>query len=171
MSDYFNYDRQINKFQDEPRWLSWLQVQEQAVYTLDPESESEEELWARSIAKNGLDESVYQYADSIRAKHLLKSDHGYYSMSTVTLEVEPTTAHDWISSSTISPRDGLERLEFLESSNSLADRPNEDFFLGLAGLRSIENGTQDRYLKGQRLCTKCNIYTPKAMATCQNCEN
>lgn len=170
MSDYIQPDFRRAEYLEEPRWLSWLQVKELAVYTLDPESETEEELWARSIAKNGIDESVYQYADSIRTKHLLQSDHGYYSKSTVNLAVAETSGHDWAESETIRP-DGTVRHEFKQDWNSLADRPSEEFMLGLPGLRSIENGTQDRYLRSNKLCPKCRIYTPKAMATCQNCEN
>lgn len=170
MSDYIQPDFRRAEYLEEPRWLSWLQVRELAVYTLDPESESEEELWARSVAKHGLDESVYQYADSIRAKHLLQSDHGYYSKSTVDLAVEPTSAHDWAEPETVRT-DGTTRHEFKQDWNSLADRPTEDFMIGLPGLRAIENGIQDRYLKWNRLCSKCGIYTPKAMANCQNCEN
>lgn len=170
MSDYISHDFRRGEYQEEPKWLSWLQVRELAVYTLDPESESEEELWARSIAKNGMDESVYSYADSIRAKHLLKSDHGYYSKSTVNLAVETTSGHDWAESETIRP-DGTIRHEFKQDWNSLADRPTEDFFLGLPGIRAIETGIADRYLRFNKLCSKCSIYTPKAMANCQNCEN
>lgn len=171
MSDYqITSDFKGVRFQDEPRWLSWLQVQEQAVYTLDPETESEEELWARSVAKNGIDESVYAYVDGIRAKNLLSSDHGYYSYSTVDLAVEQQiSGHDWISSETVKP-DGQERFEFREQTNDLRDRPDENFFLGLPGLRAIENGIQDLYFKHNRECKKCHMYTPKGFASCQNCE-
>lgn len=171
MSDLVNPDFKGVRFQDEPRWLSWLQVQEQAVYLLDPETESEEELWARNVARNGIDESVYSYVDAIRAKNLLASDHGYYSQSTVDLAVdEQISGHDWVSSETISPRDGKQRDEFREQTNDLRDRPDENFFLGLPGLRAIETGIQDLYFKHNRECKKCHIYTPKGFVSCQNCE-
>ncbi len=157
------------QYQDEPRWLSWLQVQEQAVYTLDPETETEEELWARSVAKNGIDESVYSYVDSIRARNLLASDHGYYSRSTVDLRVEETNQHDWISGLTVKS-DGTERNEFKPQTVDLADRPDENFFLGLPGIRFIDAGLEPTYFKHNKLCKKCFIYTPKAFAVCQNCE-
>lgn len=170
MSNYISHDFRRGEYLEEPKWLSWLQVQEQAVYTLDPETETEEELWYRSVAKNGITEEVYAFADAHRTRNALKSDHDYYSYGSIDLAVEPTSGHDWAESETIRP-DGTTRHEFKQDWNSLADRPSEDFMLGLPGLRAIENGTQDRYLKWNKLCSKCGIYTPKAMATCQNCEN
>jgi hypothetical protein len=150
--------------------LSWLEVQEQAVYLLDPETESEEELWARSIAKNGIDESTFAFADAIRARNMLQSEHGYYSFGSVDLVVEETTQHDWVSSDTVK-QDGTSREEFRPQTNSLTDRPDENFFLGLAGMRFIEAGLEDRYTRINRVCSNCHIYTPKALVKCQNCED
>ena len=172
MTESYLDARKSVQYQDEPRWLSWLQVQEQAVYLLDPETESEEELWARAIAKNGVDESVYSYVDSIKAKYLLASDHGYYSHGTVDLAVDQDiSGHDWISSETISPRDGKRRDEFREQTNDLRDRPDENFFLGLPGIRFLEAGLEPNYLKYNKVCQKCHILTPKSLAKCQNCED
>lgn len=172
MSDYIDYDFRRGKYLDEPKWLSWLQVQEQAVYTLDPETESEEELWARSIARNGIDEGVYSFVDAYRHKHALEQDHGYYSRSTVDLAIDKkVSGHDWISSETVSPVHDQTRLEFKPQTVDLADRPDETFFLGLPGLRFIDAGLLDNYLKYNRLCDKCRILTPKSFAKCQNCED
>lgn len=165
-------DFRYTAFQEEPKWLSWIQVQEQAVYTLDPETETEEELWYRSVAKNGIDEGVFTFVDTHRARHALEQEHGYYSRSTVDLAVdEQISGHDWISSETVSPVDGKTRFEFKPQTVDLADRPDESFFLGLPGLRFIDAGLLDTYLKHNRLCDKCRILTPKSFAKCQNCED
>lgn len=166
MSDWVDF--QARKYEDEPRWLSWLKVQEQAVYMLDPEEEDEEELWARSVARNGFDEQVFSFVDYTTSRHMLESDHGYYRQSTVTMEVEETSQHDWIESQTIAP-DGTERNEFKESSVHMADRPNEDFFLKLGGLHYVMDGYA-RYIKYNLECPECHIFTPKNLDTCQNCD-
>lgn len=166
MSDY-----RYTAFENEPRWLSWLQVQQQAIYTLDPESETEEELWYRSVGEHGINEAVFAFADVHRTRNALKQDHDYYSYGSVDLAVdEQISGHDWVSSETISPRDGKQRDEFREQTNDLRDRPDENFFLGLPGLRAIENGIQDLYFKHNRECNKCHMYTPKGFVSCQNCE-
>lgn len=91
-------DFQPRKYEDEPKFLTWLRVQEQAVFMLDPEEETEEELWARNVAKHGLDEQVFLFADAIRARHMLEDEHGYYSASTVRMDVEDTSQSDWAES-------------------------------------------------------------------------
>lgn len=195
---------QPRKYEEEPRWLSWLAVQRNAIFLLDPEEESEEELWSRAVARNGLDEETFAFADVIRARHALKSDHGYYSKSTVRMDIEPESQHDWAESETIG-RPTLQvvlggtsgcgkpesscydfsckhtitvesaevvpsiRNEWKVEWTSMADRPDEAFFLGLAGLRYVENNFE-RYTKWNKVCPECHIYTPKNLDTCQNCD-
>ena len=62
-----------------------------------------------------------------------------------------------------------ERYEFKQDWNSIADRPTENFFIGLPGLRYIEQD-QEYYTRINTVCSNCYLYTPRRMATCQNCD-
>ena len=209
MSEWQNWnDFQSKKYTDEPRWMTWLAVQRNAIYLLDPEAEDENEteLWTRSVAKHGLDEETFNFADTIRARNLLESDHGYYSKSTVEMSVEQTSQHDWTESETVvgktlqvifeaglSKCGGSEanctdftcshpmvvktieyvdnvRNEFFQQSTTLADRPDEGFFLGLPGLKYVEE-MFNAYKRFNRVCQSCFIMTPKSEAICQNCDH
>jgi hypothetical protein len=61
------------------------------------------------------------------------------------------------------------RYEFKQDWNSMADRPTENFFLGLAGLRYIEND-QTYFTRINSVCSNCYLYTPSRLETCQNCD-
>ena len=61
------------------------------------------------------------------------------------------------------------RHEFKQDWNSMADRPTENFFLGLAGLRYIEND-QTYFTRINSVCSNCYLYTPSRLETCQNCD-
>lgn len=62
-----------------------------------------------------------------------------------------------------------ERYEFKQDWNSMADRPTENFFMGLPGLRYIESD-QQYFTRLNTVCSECNLYTPSRLATCQNCD-
>lgn len=62
-----------------------------------------------------------------------------------------------------------ERYEFKQDWNSMADRPTENFFMGLPGLRYIEQD-QEYYTRINTVCSNCYLYTPTRLATCQNCD-
>jgi len=124
--------------------------------------------------------------------------------STISLETEPVSGHDWVSSvqlqahSLMITLDGMsecgkplnncsdfnckhdtwiksaewlpqERYEFKQDWNSMADRPTENFFLGLPGLKYIEND-QTYFTDINTICSQCYLYTPTRLATCQNCD-
>jgi hypothetical protein len=61
------------------------------------------------------------------------------------------------------------RYEFKQDWNSMADRPTENFFLGLPGLRYIEND-QTYFTRINSVCSNCYLYTPSRLETCQNCD-
>jgi hypothetical protein len=62
-----------------------------------------------------------------------------------------------------------ERYEFKQDWNSMADRPTENFFMGLPGLRYIESD-QQYFTRLNTVCRECNLYTPSRLETCQNCD-
>lgn len=64
-----------------------------------------------------------------------------------------------------------ERAEFKEDWNSPADRPSENFFLGLAGLREYNELIDRKWEMTNSVCTTCNIMTPRVFDVCQNCES
>jgi hypothetical protein len=75
--------------------------------------------------------------------------------------------HDsWIKSAEWLPQ---ERYEFKQDWNSIADRPTENFFMGLPGLRYIEND-QTYFTRINTVCNSCYLYTPTRLETCQNCD-
>lgn len=75
--------------------------------------------------------------------------------------------HDtWIKSAEWLPQ---ERYEFKQDWNSMADRPTENFFLGLPGLRYIEQD-QEYFTRLNTVCSECNLYTPSRLELCQNCD-
>ena len=61
------------------------------------------------------------------------------------------------------------RHEFKQDWNSMADRPTENFFLGLPGLKYIESD-QTYFTRINTICSNCYLYTPTRLATCQNCD-
>jgi hypothetical protein len=61
------------------------------------------------------------------------------------------------------------RYEFKQDWNSIADRPSENFFMGLPGLRYIEND-QTYFTRINTVCNSCYLYTPTRLETCQNCD-
>jgi hypothetical protein len=62
-----------------------------------------------------------------------------------------------------------ERYEFKQDWNSMADRPTENFFMGLPGLKYIEND-QTYFTRINTVCNSCYLYTPTRLKTCQNCD-
>jgi hypothetical protein len=62
-----------------------------------------------------------------------------------------------------------ERYEFKQDWNSMADRPTENFFMGLPGLRYIESD-QQYFTRLNTVCKECNLYTPSRLELCQNCD-
>jgi hypothetical protein len=62
-----------------------------------------------------------------------------------------------------------ERYEFKQDWNSIADRPSENFFMGLPGLRYIEID-QTHFTRINTVCNHCYLYTPTRLETCQNCD-
>ena len=62
-----------------------------------------------------------------------------------------------------------ERYEFKQDWNSMADRPTENFFLGLPGLRYVESD-QTYFTRINSVCSNCYLYTPSRLETCQNCD-
>lgn len=72
--------------------------------------------------------------------------------------------------------DGLEfkqvpdiRHEYKEEWTSLSDRPTENSWIGLPGLRDIEAGDY-RWYRWNSVCPECHIMTPKAYKECQYCD-
>lgn len=61
------------------------------------------------------------------------------------------------------------RNEFKQDWNSMADRPTENFFMGLPGLRYIEQD-QTYFTRLNTVCSECNLYTPSRLELCQNCD-
>jgi hypothetical protein len=62
-----------------------------------------------------------------------------------------------------------ERHEFKQDWNSMADRPSENFFIGLPGLRYLESD-QQYFTRLNTVCVECNLYTPSRLELCQNCD-
>lgn len=158
-----------------------------------------EDDWVDVQAKYGHDTTDYVFGDVV-----LNGIDGWTvtpTASTISLETEPVSGHDWVSSVTNTGRKiyvatgvkaacGLKeadcmdskcshiplieledeiRYEFKQDWNSIADRPSENFFMGLPGLRYIESD-QTYYTRLNSVCSNCFIYTPTRLETCQNCD-
>ena len=65
------------------------------------------------------------------------------------------------------------RNEFHDSGFSPSDRPSENFWLGLPGLRATEDVdvTVARWYYRNTVCSECHILTPKCENVCQNCDS
>ena len=75
--------------------------------------------------------------------------------------------HDsWVKTAEWLPQ---ERYEFKQDWNSMADRPTENFFMGLSGLRYIETD-QTHFTRINTVCSQCYLYTPTRLENCQNCD-
>jgi len=61
------------------------------------------------------------------------------------------------------------RDEYIPMWTSLTDRPTENEWFGLPGLRYVEHGDNLFYALNV-VCKECFIYTPTAFDTCQNCD-
>ena len=161
-----------------------------------------EDDWVDIQAKYGHDTTDYVFGDVV-----LNGIDGWTvtpAASTISLETEPVSGHDWVSSVQIHAHalmitlDGMsecgkplnnctdfnckhssfvksaewlpqERYEFKQDWNSIADRPSENFFMGLPGLRYVEDD-QTYYTRLNSVCPHCFIYTPSRMTECQNCD-
>ena len=166
------------------------------------EVEAIEDDWVDVQTKYGHDTTDYVFGDVV-----LNGIDGWTvtpAASTISLETEPVSGHDWVSSVTMQAHalmvtlDGMsecgkpltecsnfeckhdtwvksaewlpqERYEFKQDWNSIADRPSENFFMGLPGLRYIESD-QTYYTRINSVCSNCFIYTPTRLETCQNCD-
>ena len=165
---------------------------------LDTE-DTEEDDWADIQTKYGHDTADYVFGDVV-----IGGIDGWTVTpiaSTISLDIEPVSGHDWISPVTNTGRKiyvvtgvqascGLKEADCFESSckhvpvleeedeiryefkqdwNSMADRPTENFFMGLPGLRYIEND-QTYFTRINTVCSSCYLYTPSRLETCQNCD-
>ena len=157
-----------------------------------------EDDWVDVQTKYGHDTEDYVW------DHIAQNVDGWTitpAASTISLETEPVSGHDWVSPVTNTGRKiyvvtgvralcGLKeadcmdahcshipvieledeiRYEFKQDWNSIADRPSENFFMGLPGLRYIEDD-QTYYTRLNLVCPHCFIYTPSRMTECQNCD-
>jgi hypothetical protein len=61
------------------------------------------------------------------------------------------------------------RDEYIEMWTSLSDRPTENNWFGLPGLRYVEH-SDNLFYRLNQVCGECFIYTPKDSDTCQNCD-
>jgi hypothetical protein len=159
----------------------------------EEEIDTEETDWADIQTKYGHDTEDYVFGDrsETRAGSIsteVEPVTGHDWISSVTLQAhalvvtldgmsecgKPLTEcsnfnckHDsWIKSAEWLPR---ERYEFKQDWNSIADRPTENFFMGLPGLRYIEND-QTYFTRINTVCNSCYLYTPTRLETCQNCD-
>ena len=155
-------------YEEDSRLLSWLMFRTSAELFGEDEKENldlmtdEEESWARTVAKYGKDEQTFVFIKPhIEAPHIETGIGTYDDTPT-----EEPSGHDWVSSETRKP-DGTIRNEFREDMNSMADRPTENFFLGLAGVVFDSGYTSATHIK----CSKCFILSPKSLDECQNCGN
>ena len=165
----------------------------------EDEVDTEEDDWADIQTKYGHDTTDYVYGEVV-----LDGTDGWTVTpiaSTISLETESVSGHDWVSPVTLTGRKiyiissvralcGLkeadcfdvtckhvpileeqdeERYEFKQDWNSMADRPTENFFMGLPGLRYIESD-QTYFTRINTVCTHCYLYTPTRLETCQNCD-
>jgi hypothetical protein len=152
-----------------------------------------EDDWVDVQTKYGHDTDEYEFEDGTEIR-----------AASISLETEPVSGHDWVSSVQIHAHalmislDGMsecgkplsecsnfeckhtsfvksaewlpqERYEFKQDWNSIADRPTENFFMGLPGLRYIETD-QTHFTNINTVCNHCYLYTPTRLATCQNCD-
>lgn len=168
----------------------------------EDEVDSEEDDWVDVQSKYGHDTADYVYGEVV-----LDGTDGWTVTpiaSTISLETESVSGHDWVSSVQIRAHalmitlDGKsecgkplndcsnfdckhdtwiksaewlpqERYEFKQDWNSIADRPTENFFMGLPGLRYIETD-QTHFTRINTVCSSCYLYTPTRLETCQNCD-
>jgi hypothetical protein len=161
--------------------------------------DTEDDDWADIQTKYGHDTEDYVFGEVV-----VNGLDGWTitpAASTISLETEPVSGHDWISPVTNTGRKiyvvtgvralcGLKeadcmdahcshipvieledeiRYEFKQDWNSMADRPTENFFMGLPGLRYIEDD-QTYFTRINTVCNHCYLYTPTRLATCQNCD-
>jgi hypothetical protein len=183
-------------YESETNYIDWLTVMQLASFmqVLDPELESvnqEQESWDNSVSKYAVDEAfvlsdnfVTQSVD-IRADEQV-SQHDWVSSRTkgphslqITLDGKSECGkplaqcntfnckhESWVKSAEWLPQ---VRDEYLEMWSSLSDRPTENNFIGLPGLRYVEH-TDNLFYVLNKVCGNCFIYTPKADDTCQNCD-
>ena len=186
-------------YESETNYIDWLTVMQLASFmqVLDPELEAvnqEQESWDDSVGKYAVDEAfvptdtdAMQSVD-IRADEQV-SQHDWVSSQTKhglkenivlgaypTICGKPETKCDKMKYGCVHKYylksfeivDNI-RDEYLESWTSLTDRPTENFWAGLPGLRYVEN-SDNLFHRINVVCGECLIYTPKADDTCQNCD-
>jgi hypothetical protein len=164
--------------------------------------EEEEDNWVDIQTKYGHDTEDYVFGEVVVGG--LDGWTVTPSASTISLETEPVSGHDWVSPvqhtghALVVTLDGMsecgkpltecsnfeckhdtwvksaewldqERYEFKQDWNSIADRPTENFFMGLPGLRYIEQD-QEYFTRLNTVCSECNLYTPSRLELCQNCD-
>jgi hypothetical protein len=159
----------------------------------DDDLDTEDEDWVDVQAKYGHDTTDYVFGDrsesragTISTETEPVSGHDWVAPVTIQAHAlmitldgmsecgKPLTEcsnfeckHDtWIKSSEWLPQ---ERYEFKQDWNSMADRPTENFFMGLPGLRYIESD-QTFFTRLNTVCSECNLYTPSRLELCQNCD-
>lgn len=159
----------------------------------DDDLDTEDEDWVDVQTKYGHDTTDYVFGDrsesragTISTETEPVSGHDWVSPVTVQAHAlmvtldgmsecgKPLTEcsnfeckHDtWVKSSEWLPQ---ERYEFKQDWNSMADRPTENFFMGLPGLRYIESD-QQHFTRLNTVCSDCNLYTPSRLELCQNCD-
>jgi len=148
-------------YEEDSRLLSWLMFRTAAELFGEDEEENldlmtnEEEQWVRAVAKYGPDEAPFNF--------ITVFGNVATSVIDITAEDEPKGS-DWVSSETVK-QDGSIRQEFKEDWNSMADRPTENFFLGLAGVIF-----SDEWIANHTTCPNCFVLTPTQTDECTVCD-
>ena len=183
-----------NQFQSEPNWMDWLAVEQMSqliMVNLDTQDDDEVERWADTVAKYAELDDAFEYVDVDGIERLGINDiepeetdqhdwvspvQEYPEQAMLSLACDCVGSCKNLGYSEACTTGRVEwseptkqyRYEYKQDWNSIADRPNEDFFLGLAGLRFIAE-PRDSYYKSHVLCTECNLYTTKTDAECGEC--
>lgn len=185
-------------YNDESDYISWLAVERLANFmvVLDPElsqlQEQEQESWDNTVGKYAVDEAfVPTDTDALLSVDIRTSDQpsGHEWISSQTVKQVPKftvklrhisdcgNGEDKCYDFSCSHKTEIDyaelerdiRDEYIEMWTSLSDRPTENNWWGLPGLRYVEHSDNLFYTLNQ-VCGECNIYTPKDNDTCHNCD-
>jgi len=185
-------------YNDESDYISWLAVERLANFmvVLDPELSElqlqEQESWDNTVGKYAIDEAfVPTDTDALLSVDIRSSDtpsgHEWISSQTVKKNLKFAVKLKHISDCgngedkcydfSCSHKTEIDyaelerdiRDEYIEMWTSLADRPTENLWFGLPGLRYVEH-SDNLFYRLNKVCGECNIYTPKDSDTCANCD-
>jgi RNA polymerase subunit RPABC4/transcription elongation factor Spt4 len=185
-------------YNDESDYISWLAVERLANFmvVLDPElselQQQEQESWDNTVGKYAIDEAfVPTDTDALLSVDIRSSDtpsgHEWVSSQTVKKDLKFTVKLKHISDCgkgedkcydfSCSHKTEIDyaelerdiRDEYIEMWTSLTDRPTENLWFGLPGLRYVEHN-DNLFYQLNKVCGECNIYTPKDSDTCANCD-